>query len=143
MYNQNKKLHKWLVGLFISLLIIAVLDLVIAKAIYPNELEAFEKCLSTLLCIEVLVYLIIIAIKCVQYRNFVEKYEQDKLSEVKEELTSEFQKVFINYSGAISKDEFECKAKVDRNGKIICEIFLDTEITLESYEEFLKYFHLN
>ena len=143
MHNQNKKLLKWIVGLFISLPILIALELVIAKAIYPNELEAFEKCLSTLLCVDLFVYLIIIAIKFVQYRKFVEKYEQDKLSEAKEELTSEFQKVFINYSGDISKDKFECKAKVDKNGKIICEIFLDMETTFESYEEFLKYFHLN
>jgi len=38
---------------------------------------------------------------------------------------------------------FECKAKVDEDGKIVCEVFLNMKTTFESYEEFLRYFHLD
>ena len=67
----------------------------------------------------------------------------DKKAEAVIELTSEFKPVMLIYSGDVPKERFECQAKVDENGEIICKIYVNYEVKLDNYEEFLKYFHLS
>ena len=143
MRNQNKKMLMWVLGLGVFMPVIVILELLITKAIYSEEPETFKSCLSTMIAITMLVYVLVIVIKFVRYQKTAQEHERSIVEKTKKELTSEFKKVFMNCSGDISKDKFECKAKVDENGKIICEIFLDMKTTFESYEEFLEYFHLN
>ena len=70
-----------------------------------------------------------------------ERKEKEKLEKISKELTKEFKPVLLNYSEAISKDLFECQAKVDDEGKIIYKIHLDYDGKFENYEEFLRFFH--
>jgi len=143
MQNQNKKILMWVGGLGLLMVFLVIPELLIAQSIYPNEPEAFKTCLTIMLLSTLSVYLIIATIKLVQYQRFVKEYKRNKIEEANKELTSEFKKVFIRYPGDISKDMFECKAKVDEDGKIVCEVFLNMKTTFESYEEFLRYFHLD
>ena len=143
MQNQNKKMLKWTMGLTLSMLILVILELVIVRSIYPNDVEAFKTCMSNILLITMFAFIIIFTIKFVQYHKIAQEYRRNKVEEVKTELSSEFKKVFIRYPGHISKDMFECKAKVDENGKIVCEVFLNMKTTFESYEEFFEFFHLD
>ena len=73
----------------------------------------------------------------------LKKYKRKILEESKEKLSSEFKTVFLNNSSNISKEIFKCQAKVDDDGKIICKICVDYETKLNSYEEFLRYFHFD
>ncbi len=68
---------------------------------------------------------------------------EEKVEQARQELSTEIKQVFLNYSEFISKDLFECQAKVDNNGKIICKVQLDYEVKLENYEEFLSFFHFD
>lgn len=142
MQDQNKKLFMWVVGLSVLMVALVIPELLIAKTIYPNE-QDWRTCLTNMILITMFLCIIIYTIRFLQYYKFVKEYRRNKVEEAKKELTSEFKKVFINYSGDISKDMFECKAKVDEDGKIVCEIFLDMKITFESYEKFLEYFQFN
>lgn len=143
MQNQNKKMLMWAIGLTLFMLILVILELVIVRSIYPNDVEAFETCMANLLLITMFVFIIIFTIKFVQYHKIAQEYRRNKVEKAKKELTSDFKKVFIRNSGDISKDMFECKAKLDEDGKIVCEIFLNMKTTFESYEEFFYYFHFD
>ena len=79
-------------------------------------------------------------VKC--HKRFKE-VRKKTLEKTKEKLGSEFTTVLLNSSGNISKEKFECQAKVDNDGKIICKIHVDFETKIDSYEEFLKYFHFS
>ena len=70
-----------------------------------------------------------------------QKVRPGKSRKNKQKLTSEFKQVILNYSEPISKELFECQAKVDDDGKIVCKIQLDYEVKIENYEEFLSFFH--
>ena len=143
MENQNKKIIRWTIGLGVSMIILILPELLIVKSIYPDDVEAFKTCMVNILLITLFAYLIMFIIKFVQYTKFANEYKRNKIEEANKELTSEFKKVFIRSSGDISKDMFECKAKVDEDGKIICEVFLNMKTTFDSYEKFLEYFCFN
>ena len=140
--KQNEKVVKWVGGLGLLGILLTLPEMLIARTIYSNDPEAFKTCFTIMLLITLGLYLIIATIKIVQYEKFVKEYKRNKIEEAVQGLNSEYRKVFINYSGCISKDMIECKAKVDENGKIICEIFLDMKTTFDTYDEFLRYFHL-
>lgn len=140
--KQNEKVVKWVGGLGLLGILLTLPEMLIARTIYSNDPQAFKTCFTIMLLITLGLYLIIATIKIVQYEKFVKEYKRNKIEEAVQGLNSEYRKVFINYSGDISKDMIECKAKVDENGKIICEIFLDMKTTFDTYDEFLRYFHL-
>lgn len=140
--KQNEKVVKCVGGLGLLGILLTLPEMLIARTIYSNDPEAFKTCFTIMLLITLGLYLIIATIKIVQYEKFVKEYKRNKIEEAVQGLNSEYRKVFINYSGDISKDMIECKAKVDENGKIICEIFLDMKTTFDTYDEFLRYFHL-
>ena len=68
---------------------------------------------------------------------------QEALEKSKEKLSPEFTTVLLNSSDDISKEKFKCQAKVDNDGKIICKINVDFTTKIDSYEEFLRYFHFD
>lgn len=141
MQNQDKKLIRWLLGGGLLLLFMVALEMFIADLISKNNFEVFRFYLSIMILITMFIYLIISVIKIVQYQRYVKKYKSEELEKANKELTSEFKEVLLNYSQPISKERFECQAKVDDDGKIVCKIQLDYEVKIESYEKFLRYFH--
>lgn len=141
MQNQNKKIIRWVLGGGILCLFIVVLETFIADLISKNNSEVFRFYLTIMILITMFIYLIISVIKIVQYQRYVKKYKSEELEKANKELTSEFKEVLLNYSEPISKECFECQAKVDDDGKIVCKIQLDYEVKIESYEKFLRYFH--
>lgn len=96
-----------------------------------------------MMSITAFIYLVISVIELVKYQKYVKKYKREEVEKASKELSTEFKKVLLNYSDPISKDLFECQAKVDDDGKIICKIQLDFETKIENYEEFLKFFHFS
>ena len=69
-----------------------------------------------------------------------EAYEIAMREEKYKKLSSEFKNVQLKNSGTIIKEAFECQAKVNNDGKIICKVQLDIEDEFGNYEEFAKFF---
>jgi len=89
MQNQNKKMLMWVVGLLVSMMILILLEILIGKAIYPNDPETFKTCFRIMLYIDLFVYMLISTIKIVKYLRFVKEYEQSKVEEAKELIKNE------------------------------------------------------
>lgn len=142
MKDQNKKMLRWILGGVILIVFLIVPEMFIANLISNNNPECWRLILAIMLGITAFIYLIISGIKIVKYQKFAENYEKEKLEKISKELTKEFKPVLLNYSEAISKDLFECQAKVDDEGKIIYKIHLDYDGKFENYEEFLRFFHI-
>ena len=134
---------KWILGGTILCIFLLGLELLIATLITQNDRESFISCYIIIITFTMSVYVIIVIVKLVQYQKCFKEYNQEKLEEAKEELSSEFKTVLLNNSINISEESFECQAKVDNDGKIICKIHFDFETKMDSYEEFLRYFHFN
>ena len=143
MKNQIKKTIMWICGLFLLMIVLAIPEMIIAHNIYPNQHQASLLCWLIMVFITMLACLIIALRKVAQLQKFEKEYQRKSAEEASEKLTSEPKKVFIRRSEYIPKDRFECKAKVDKEGKIVCEIFLDIKTTLKSHEEFLKLFQFD
>jgi len=140
MQNQNKKITRWILGVGLTVFLLLIVAIKIAKTISGNNTETFESYTTVILLVAMFIYLILCGIGIVRYNKYAAKYRSEKLEKASKELTTEFKKVLLNYSEPISKDLFECQAKVD-DGKIICKIQLNHEVKIESYEEFLRFFH--
>lgn len=65
------------------------------------------------------------------------------MEEAKKKLNSEFIEILLRDSSVIPKEMFKCEAKVDSNRQIICKINFNSEIRLNSYDEFVKIFCFN
>lgn len=143
MKNQLSNLFNRLLGGGILCIFLLLPEIWIAKLITQNDFENFQICITIMLFLTIIVYVIISIVKIVQYQKWFKEYKRETLEEVKEALSSEFKTVLLNSSGNISKEMFECQAKVDNDGKIICKIHVDFETKMDSYEEFLRYFHFN
>ena len=141
MQDQDKKIFRWILGGGLLALLIVIPEMLIAKSISNNNPEAYKCYATTMILITIFIYLIISIIKIIKYLKFAKNYKQEKLEKTSKELTKEFKPVLLNYSDPISKELFECQAKVDNDGKIVCKIQLDYEVKIENYEEFLRFFH--
>ena len=142
MEDQNKKISRWIIGGGLSALFIIILETLIATPIFKNNTELWRSHVVGMILITMFIYLIISVIKLVKYQKFAKNFKQEKLEKTSKELTKEFKPVVLNYSKPISKDLFECQAKVGDDGKIVCKIQLDYEVKIENYEEFLSFFHI-
>lgn len=142
MKNRFYNLVMWYLigGLIVCLLLIP--EILIAKKITSNDTDFFKAFLIMSL-VTLFIYLVIVGVKFILYRKYYNAEQGRRLQDVKNELTSEFKPVILECSEDVPKEKFECQAKVDENGKIICKIYVDYQTQLDSYEEFLKYFHLN
>ncbi len=141
MQDQDKKIFRWILGGGLLALLIVIPEMLIAKSISNNNPEVYKCYATTMILITIFIYLIISIIKIIKYLKFAKNYKQGKLEKTSKELTKEFKPVLLNYSDPISKELFECQAKVDNDGKIVCKIQLDYEVKIENYEEFLRFFH--
>lgn len=141
MQDQDKKIFRWILGGGLLALLIVIPEMLIAKSISNNNPEVYKCYATTMILITIFIYLIISIIKIIKYLKFAKNYKQEKLEKTSKELTKEFKPVLLNYSDPISKELFECQAKVDNDGKIVCKIQLDYEVKIENYEEFLRFFH--
>lgn len=141
MQDQNKKIFRWILGGGLLVVFLVIPEMLIAESISNNNHEVCKLYTTTMILITMFIYLIISVIKFVKYQKFAKNYEQEKLEKTRKELTKEFKPVVLNYSEPISKDLFECQAKVDDDGKIVCKIQLDYEVKIKNYEEFLRFFH--
>ena len=142
MEDQNKKIFRWILGGGLSAFFLIILETLIATPIFKNNTELWRPHVVGMILITMFIYLIISVIKLVKYQKFAKNYKQEKLEKTSKELTKEFKPVVLNYSEPISKDLFECQAKVGDDGKIVCKIQLDYEVKIENYEEFLSFFHI-
>lgn len=141
MQDQNKKIFRWILGGGLLAIFLVIPEMLIAKSISNNNPEVWKPYATTIILITMFIYMIISVIKLVKYQKYAKNYKQEKVEKTKGELTTEFKQVLLNYSEPISKDLFECQAKVDDDGKIVCKIQLDYEVKIENYEEFLRFFH--
>lgn len=142
MEDQNKKIFRWILGGGLSVFSLIILGMLITTSIFKNNPELWRSHVTWMILITMFIYLIISVIKFVKYQKFAKNYKQEKLEKTSKELTKEFKPVVLNYSKPISKDLFECQAKVGDDGKIVCKIQLDYEVKIENYEEFLSFFHI-
>lgn len=142
MEDQNKKIFRWILGGGLSALFLIILETLIATPIFKNNTELWRSHVVGMILITMFIYLIISVIKLVKYQKFAKNFKQEKLEKTSKELTKEFKPVVLNYSEPISKDLFECQAKVGDDGRIVCKIQLDYEVKIENYEEFLSFFHI-
>ena len=143
MQDQNRKLFQWTLGGGLLIIFLVIPELLIAKSISNNNPEVWKPYALIMILITFFIYLIISVIKFVKYQKYAQKYQQEKVEQARQELSTEFKQVFLNYSEFISKDLFECQEKVDNDGKIICKVQLDYEVKLENYEEFLSFFNFD
>ncbi len=143
MQDQNKKIVRWILGGGLLAVFLIIPEILIAKSISNDNPEVFKLYCATMMWITLFIYLIISVIKLVKYQKYAKNYKQEKLEKTSKELTKEFKQVLLNYSEPIPKDLFNCQAKVDDDGKIVCKIQLDYEVKIESYEKFLRHFHFN
>ena len=142
MQEQDKKLFRWVLGSGIVCVVLGILGILSVKLIFGGNTQQYNTYVSCILVITMVVYLAIASVAMKRYNKYLKNYELEKLEKIKKELTSEYKPAFLNYSGTICPEMFKCQVKINGNGKIVCEIKLDHEVKFESYEEFLRYFHL-
>lgn len=143
MQDQNRKLSQWSLGGGLLVIFLITPEILIAQSISNNNPEVWKPYAFNMILITFFIYLIISVIKFVKYLKYALNYQQEKVEQARQELSTEFKHIFLNYSEFISKDLFECQAKVDNDGKIICKVQLDYEVKLENYKEFLSLFHFD
>lgn len=141
MKDQSSNLLKWVLGGGVFCVLITAIEVGIVKLTTYNYPENYEAYLPIMITITMCAYSIVTMVKYVQYQKWHKEYRREILEGAKEELGSEFKTVLLNSSDAISKEKFQCQAKVDSDGKIVCKIYVDFETKVDSYEEFLRYFH--
>ncbi len=140
MKNQNVKIFFEVMAGGILAIFLILPEMLISKLIYANSPEHYRFCVTVMIFITLLIYVIASIIRTVRYLNDFKKYKQEGLEKAHKELTKESKPVRLNYAGAISKDLFKCQARIDDDGKIACKIQLDYEVKLGSYEEFFNFF---
>lgn len=143
MKNRYSSLEKWVyVGGAIMVLLLLPIYL-IAKVLGQNDVEKVFAYAFLLVILIFIVYFTGIIVKMVQYMKSEKKEKQKILEKAQSELTSEFKKVRMSHPNEINTKLFDCQAKVDTDGKIICKVHLDYETKYDSYEEFLRFFNLD
>ena len=143
MKNRYSNLMRWLYGGGAILVILTLPIYLIAKAIGQNNSEKTIYYAFFMIIPIILIYVTIIIVKSVQYFKFEKQEKKETLEEARIWLTSKFKKVRLNNSKPIDEELFECQARIDTDGKIICKIHLDFETKFDSYEKFLHFFSLD
>lgn len=142
MQEQWKKLFRWVLGGGLISVVLLVLALLIIKLVCGGNLEQCDTYVTRISMTIMFVYLVVSGIKLAGYNKYIKSYEQERLEKSKRKITTEYKPVLLKYSSSVSPEMFKCRAKVDEDGKILCEIKLDHKVKFESYEEFLRCFHL-
>lgn len=88
-------------------------------------------------------YIAISTTKLVRYQKWSKQYNQEIFEKTKKKLNSKFVTVLLNNPNDICEENFDCQAKVDNDGKIVCKVCVDFETIFDNCEEFLKYFHFS
>ena len=142
MQKQRKKLvRSVLIGALISLVLL-VLVLLIVKSICGGNAEQCDKYITRLSMIVMVGYVVSSFVNLARYNNYARNYEHELLERTKRELTTEYKPVLLKCSGSLLPEMFECQAKVNEDGKIVCNIKLEHEFKFESYEGFLLFYQL-
>ncbi|MBO4815855.1 MAG: hypothetical protein J5507_02775 [Clostridia bacterium] len=68
-----------------------------------------------------------------------DKEDQEASNETIKKLSSEFNDFYLKDTDLISKDNFKCKARLNENGDVVCEIKADIEMILP-IKKFSNYF---
>ena len=142
---MKKRFENFLKSLLWGVVITTILliaGFLIASKIIQNK-DDLSICLAVMAGIIGIIYTIFAFINLKKFEKYQKLYNMNAKEKVMNELTSEFKPVILRDSGDVPTEKFKCQAKVDENGKIICRIYVDYQTKLNSYEEFLKYFHLN
>ena len=143
MKNRYKSLQKWVYGGGAIFVLSSLPIFLIAKVLGQNDVEKFFAYAFLLVLLIFIVYFTGIIVKMVQWLKYEKQEEQEILENAQKELTSEFKKVRMSHPNEINTKLFDCQAKVDTDGKIVCKILLDYETKFDSYEEFLRFFSLD
>ena len=141
MREQNIKTFMWIGISGVIAVFLLIPEFVIAQLIFPNNPESYQTCTTIMLIVTAPIYAPIATIKIVQYHKFEREYRKNRITTATNALTSEFNTVILNDPPSISVDMFECQAKVDDNGKIICKIHCDFISKFDNYNDFLQHFH--
>lgn len=124
---------------YVGAVLLSAIVLIIIGATMGNfiffgpVLRAIFSCLLTAWLIFVTTIYIIFSIR-------LKKDMEKELKETDQILTSKFSPVYLKSSGKISEKVFICQAKVCENGRIICKITTDFEVSFDNNEAFLQYF---
>lgn len=140
MDQQTKKMLRWIVGGGMILLFLLIPELLISRALSNGNEELFRKYGLIMSLTTMFIYFISSIAVLIKYSKYLIKYEQEKLDKVKNGLSEEYRKVVLKDSDKIPYTMYHCKAKVDQDGKILCEVTLDAKLKIESYEEFCRFF---
>ena len=140
MDKQTKKMLRWIVGGGMILLFLLIPELLISRALSNGNEELFRKYGLIMSLTTMFIYFISSIAVLIKYGKYLIKDEQEKGEKVKKELTSEYKKVILKDLDSISPTMYSCKAKVDQDGKILCEVTLDAKLKIESCEEFFRFF---
>ena len=140
MKNSIKKYDFYLYLALFACLMLVFPGIFVAVKFFPNSLGLQFLCMSVPPLVAFCIVSTILGIKA----NKANKAYKTAIKEkAKEQLTSEFQKVQLKTADVISKDMLDCLAKIDDDGKIVCQIHLDYEEKLNNYEEFTQFFSLD
>lgn len=143
MKNQLNSVFKWIVGGGVLCVFLILPELWISKLITQNKSGTFETFFTTMFFLTICAYIAISTIKLVRYQKWSKQYNQEIFEKAKKKLNSKFVTVLLNNPNDICEENFDCQAKVDNDGKIVCKVCVDFETKFDNYEEFLKYFHFS
>ena len=132
--NRSKLIARIAICTVVCFVIIFLLHCIISQIIKDDT----GKRLSVFVISVVISYIIF---DIVNVRK-LEKEEQKNAQRNINNLSSEFQDVHINSANLISKDEFNCKARLNENGEVVCKIKTDIEVILP-IDRFLDYFTID
>lgn len=141
MREQNMKTFLWIGISGLIAVFILIPEFIIAKLIFPDNLKSYQNCITIMLIVTDLIYAIIATIKLIQYYKFEREYHKNKVSTTSNELTSDFDTVVLKDPQGIPVEVFECQARIDEDGKIICKVHCDFISKFDNYEDFLQHFH--
>lgn len=129
-------------GIFVLFLLFGHQHL--AKLMYSNDVDAEKKCFAILILITAIIYVVLAIWQWKSYEKAAKIQRDRKNSKLMQTLKngSELQ-VFLNNSGNLVEDSLNCHVSLDKDGKLLCRIFLDDCIKFNTPEEFFKYFHID
>lgn len=138
--EQDKKLLRLVIGGSLICVIVLFVQIVVAVLICGNDAQTF-KYVVTIMCLATLgLYMLIGGIGIIKYVLNIEKYRKQQLEKTIKELTTEYTDIHLRYSNPIPKEYFECRAKIDNDGQIVCNIYLDYEVKFKDAKDFLNLF---
>ncbi|MBR3002328.1 MAG: hypothetical protein IKF38_02005 [Clostridia bacterium] len=137
--KKKKVLNPYKVVLYGLPIIVTILSVMIIF-VKINNLEVNSTTMVAIVFFLYMLGLLFLVIAYIQYGKSVKQQRDEALQQAQKKLTSEFQTVFLRNSSEISEKKFECTARIDENGKIICRIQTDIYWEPNDYEQFLRVF---